>query len=105
MQHPGQAVLNPIESASAQNGAVNSGARLSALIREIGVALLVAFVAGAIFLLGQLMYAQLVLMPRVVASGSGVLAVDVHIKWAAGAAAAAFAVYLIWRLRPGTDRR
>ena len=70
------------------------------MIREIGVALLVAFVAGAVFLLGQLMYAQLVLMPRVVASGSGVLAVSVDIKWAALAAAAAFVVYLAWRLWP-----
>jgi hypothetical protein len=74
------------------------------VIREIGVALLVAFVAGAIFLLGQLMYAQLVLMPRVVASGSGVLAVSVDITWAAGAAATAFAAYLAWRLRPGAAR-
>jgi len=73
---------------------------VAAVIREIGVALLVAFVAGAVFLLGQLMYAQLVLMPRVVASGSGVLAVNVDIKWAALAAAAAFAVYLTWRLWP-----
>ena len=77
---------------------------MSAVIKEIGVALLVAFVAGAIFLLGQLMYAQLVLMPRVVASGSGVLAVNVDIRWAAAAAVAAFVVYLSRRLWPGTAR-
>jgi hypothetical protein len=76
-----------------------------AVIREIGVALLVAFVAGAVFLLGQLMYAQLVLMPRVVASGSGVLAVSVDIKWAVGVAALAFAVYLTRRMWPRAGRR
>ena len=79
--------------------------RLPAVIREIGVALLVAFVAGAIFLLGQLMYAQLVLMPRVVAGGSGILAVSVDAKWAVGAAALAFAVYLMRRLWAGAGRR
>ena len=78
---------------------------MSAAIREIGVALLVAFVSGAVFLLGQLMYAQLVLMPRVVASGSGVLAVNVDVKWAVGAASLAFAVYLTRRLWPGAGRR
>ena len=77
---------------------------MSTVIREVGVALLVAFVAGAIFLLGQLMYAQLVLMPRVITRGSGTLAVRVDIKWAVGAAAAAFAVYLLWRLRPAATR-
>lgn len=75
------------------------------MIKEIGVALLVAFVAGAVFLLGQLMYAQLVLMPRVVASGSGILAVSVDAKWAVGAAAFAFAAYLTRRLWPGAGRR
>jgi hypothetical protein len=71
---------------------------VSAGLREIGVALLVAFVAGAVFLLGQLMYAQLVLMPRVVASGSAVLAVSVDIKWTVAVAALAFAAYLARRM-------
>lgn len=75
------------------------------VFREVGVALLVAFVAGAVFLLGQLMYAQLVLMPRVVASGSGILAVNVDVKWAVVAAALAFAAYLTRRLRAGAGRR
>jgi len=78
---------------------------LPAVIREIGVALLVGFVSGAVFLLGQLMYAQLVLMPRVVAGGSGILAVSVDAKWALGAAALAFAVYLMRRLWVGRGRR
>ena len=76
---------------------------MSAVIREVGVALLVAFVAGAIFLLGQLMYAQLVLMPRVVASGSSTLAVSVGIQWALLAAAVAFVVYLTWRFWPAPN--
>lgn len=67
-------------------------------LKAAGVALLVAFVAGAVFLLGQLMYAQLVLMPRVMASGSGVLAVTVEVWWAARVAAVAFVVYLTWRI-------
>jgi hypothetical protein len=71
---------------------------VSAVLTEIGVALLVAFVAGAVFLLGQLMYAQLVLMPRVVASGSAVLAVSVDIKWTVAVAALAFAAYLARRM-------
>ena len=75
------------------------------MIREVGVALLVAFVAGAVFLLGQLMYAQLVLMPRVVASGSSILAVNVDVKWAVGAAALVFAVYVTGRLWLGVGRR
>lgn len=78
---------------------------MSAVIREIGVALLVAFVVGAVFLLGQLMYAQLVLMPRVVASGSSVLAVSIDVKWAVGAAALAFGAYMTRRLWPGAGRR
>ena len=76
---------------------------MSAVIREVGVALLVAFVAGAIFLLGQLMYAQLVLMPRVVASGSSTLAVSVGIQWALLAAAVAFVVHLAWRFWPAPN--
>lgn len=75
------------------------------VLKEIGVALLVAFVVGAVFLLGQLMYAQLVLMPRQVASGSSVLAVSVETQWAVRVAAAAFAVYLTWRLWPRGGRR
>ena len=74
------------------------------VFKEIGIAVLVAFVAGAIFLLGQLMYAQLVLMPRMVASGSSVLAVNVEIWWAVRVAAAAFAIYLTWRLWPSERR-
>jgi len=70
------------------------------LVKAVGVALLVAFIAGAIFLLGQLMYAQLVLMPRQMASGSDVLAVTVDIWWALPVAAAAFVVYLTWRIWP-----
>jgi hypothetical protein len=72
---------------------------MTAVLKEIGVALLVAFVAGAIFLLGHLMYAQLVLMPRVMASGSSTMAVKVEIRWTVLVAAAAFAVYLISRRR------
>jgi hypothetical protein len=67
-------------------------------IKEIGVALLFALIAGAIFLLGQLMYAQLVVMPKVIASGSNVLAVEVEARWAVLAAAVAFAGYLMSRL-------
>ena len=70
------------------------------MFREVGVALLVAFVAAAIFLLGQLMYAQLVLMPRQMATGSNVLAVNVEIWWAVPVAAVAFVVYLTWRIWP-----
>lgn len=64
----------------------------------------VAFVAGAIFLLGQLMYAQLVLMPRQMISGSNVLAVTIQVRWALLAAAAAFVLYLTWRFRPGAEK-
>ena len=70
---------------------------MSAVLKEVGVALLVAFMAGAVFLLGQLMYAQLVLMPRQMTSGSNVLAVTVQVRWAVLVAAAAFVVYLTWR--------
>ena len=70
-----------------------------AVIRDAGVALLVAFVVGAIFLLGQLMYAQLVLIPRQMTSGSNVLAVTVQVRWAVLVAAAAFVLYLASRLR------
>jgi hypothetical protein len=73
-------------------------------VRAVGVALLVAFVAGAIFLLGQLMYAQSVLMPRQMATGSSALAVDVDVSWAVRVAAVAFVVYSTWRLRPGRKR-
>jgi hypothetical protein len=69
------------------------------VLKEVGVALLVAFVVGAIFLLGHLMYAQLVLMPRQITSG-GALAVAVDIRWSVRVAAAAFAAYLTWRLWP-----
>lgn len=72
-----------------------------AVLKEIGVALLVAFMAGAVFLLGQLMYAQLVLMPRQMTSGSSVLAVTVQVRWAVLVATAAFVLYLAWRFRPG----
>jgi hypothetical protein len=75
------------------------------IIKEIGVALLVAFIAGAVVLLAELMYAQLVLMPRQITSGSGGLAVAVDIRWAVRAAAVAFAAYLTWRLWPGGGRR
>ena len=68
------------------------------MFREAGVALLVGFIAGAVFLLGQLMYAQIVVMPRLVASGSGVLAVSVGVSPAVRAAAVAAVVYLAWRI-------
>jgi hypothetical protein len=71
---------------------------VSRVVKEIGVALLFAFIAGAIFLLGQLMYAQLVLMPRAMTSGSNVLAVTVEVRWAVLAAAVAFAGYVTSRL-------
>ncbi len=77
---------------------------MSAVLKEVGVALLFAFMAGAVFLLGQLMYAQLVLMPRQVVSGSSSLAVSVGIQWAVRAAAAAFVVYLTWRFWRGGER-
>ena len=67
------------------------------MLKETGVALLVGFIGGAVFLLGQLMYAQIVVMPRLVASGSGVLAVTVEIRWAVVAAAVACVAYLAWR--------
>ena len=73
-------------------------------VTTVGVALLVGFIAGAIFLLGQLMYAQIVLMPRQMATGSSALAVSVDIRWAARVAAVAFVVYLTWLLRPGRNR-
>ena len=77
---------------------------MSTVLREAGVALLVAFVAGAIFFLGQLMYAQLVLMPRQMISGSSVLAVTIQVRWTVLVAAAAFVLYLAWRFRPGAAR-
>jgi hypothetical protein len=77
---------------------------MARLLNEVGVALLVAFVAGAIFLLGQLIYAQLVVMPRLIASGTGVLAVSVGIRPAVLAAGVAFVVYLAWQMRPGRRR-
>jgi hypothetical protein len=73
-------------------------------VRALGVALLVAFVAGAIFLLGQLMYAQIVLMPRQVATGSSTLAVYVQVWWAVRVAAVAFVVYLTLWLWAGRKR-
>lgn len=73
-------------------------------LREVGVALLVAFVVGAIFLLGQLMYAQIVLMPRVVGSGSDVLAVTVNARWSLIAAAVAFVAYLARRVLRAQNR-
>ena len=77
---------------------------MSTVLKEAGIGVLVAFVVGAIFFLGQLMYAQLVLMPRQMTSGSNVLAVTVEIRWAALVAAVAFAVYLTWRFKPGGAR-
>ena len=68
------------------------------LAKEAGVALLVGFVAGAIFLLGHLMYAQLVLMPRLITSGSS-LSVSVDPRWSLRAAVLAAVVYLAWQLR------
>ena len=68
--------------------------------RETGVALLVGFVAGAIFLLGQLMYAQLVLMPRLMTT-TGSLAVWVNARWSILVAGLAAVVYLTWQMRPG----
>ena len=68
--------------------------------REAGVALLVGFVAGAIFLLGQLMYAQLVLMPRLMTT-TGSLAVSVNARWSILVAGLAAVVYLAWQMRPG----
>ena len=73
-------------------------------LQKVGLALLVGFVAGAIFLLGQLVYAQLVLMPRLVAGG-GSLAVGVDVSWALRAAGLVFVVYLVWLLWPGRRRR
>lgn len=69
------------------------------LLNKVGVALLVGLVGGAIFLLGQLVYAQLVVMPRLITSGRS-LAVGVDASWAVRAAGVVFVVYLIWLLRP-----
>ena len=68
--------------------------------KEAGVSLLVGFIAGAIFLLGQLMYAQLVLMPRLMTS-SGSLSVSVNARWSLLAAVFAAVVYFGWQMRPG----
>ena len=68
------------------------------IAKEAGVALLVGFVAGAIVLLGHLMYAQLVLMPRLITSGSS-LSVSVDIRWSVRAALLAAVVYLAWQRR------
>ena len=77
---------------------------MARLVEDVGVAVVVGFVAGAIFLFCQLLYAQLVVMPRLVASGTGVLAVSVGIRPAVQAAAAAFVVYLAWRTWTGRKR-
>jgi len=42
----------------------------------------------------------MVVMPRLVAGGSGVLAVAVNVRWAAGVAVVAFVSYLTWSLWP-----
>lgn len=68
------------------------------IAKEAGVALLVGFVAGAIVLLGHLMYAQLVLMPRLITSGSS-LSVSVDVRWSLRAALVAAIVYLAWQRR------
>ena len=73
-------------------------------LQKVGLALLVGFVAGAIFLLGHLMYAQLVLMPRIMVSGSGPLAVPVDIWWSLRAAVMTFVLYLAWQLWPARRR-
>ena len=70
------------------------------MLKETGVALLVGFITGAVFLLGQLMYAQIVVMPRLVARGSGMLAVAVNVRWAVGVAIVAFVSYLAWTSWP-----
>lgn len=69
-------------------------------LKEVGVALVVAFITGALFLFGQLLYAQLVVMPRLIARGSDVLAVSVDIWWAVRVASIAFVVYLTWHIWP-----
>ena len=69
------------------------------MFKELGVALLFGFIAGGLFLLGQLMYAQLVLMPRQITS-SGTLAVNVDIWWAVRAAGVACIGYLVWQMWP-----
>ncbi len=66
--------------------------------REAGVALLVGFVAGAIFLLGHLMYAQLVLMPRLMTT-TGSLSVAVDARWSLRVALLAAIGYLAWQMR------
>lgn len=69
------------------------------MFKELGVALLFGFIAGGVFLLGQLMYAQLVLMPRQITS-SGTLAVSVDVWWAVRAAVVACIGYLAWQMWP-----
>ena len=69
------------------------------MFKELGVALLFGFIAGGVFLLGQLLYAQLVVMPRLIASG-GSLAVSVDIWWAVRAAVVACIGYLAWQMWP-----
>ncbi len=69
--------------------------------KNAGVALLVGFVAGAIFLLGQLMYAQLVLMPRRMTT-TGSLSVSIDSQWSLLVAVLAAVAYLAWQMRrPG----
>ena len=82
----------------------NQPLSMTRFVGEVKVALLVALLAGAIFLFGQLLYAQLVVMPRRIISG-GALAVGVDIWWAARFAAIAFVVYLAWQMWPGRKGR
>jgi hypothetical protein len=71
---------------------------MRAIAKEAGVALLVGFVAGAIFLLGQLIYAQLVVMPQLITGGRS-LAVSVDGRWSLGAALLSATGYLAWHIR------
>ena len=80
--------------------APSDGPLMMRFARETGVALLVGFVAGAIFLLGQLMYAQLVLMPRLMTT-TGSLSVPVNAQWSILVAGLAAVAYLAWQMRPG----
>jgi hypothetical protein len=93
---PGDGTTGTYQGASVASTMVHIG-------KEAGVALLVGFVAGAISLLGQLMYAQLVVMPRAMTS-TGSLAVSVDSRWSFFVALLAAAAYFAWQMRPGGRR-
>jgi len=73
-------------------------------VERAKVALLVGLLAGALFLLAQLAYALLVVMPGRI-TGGGALAVSVDFWWAVRFAALAGAAYLTWHIWPKNGER